>query len=379
MALAAGMLVAAVALSVLACGAGSPDAAQRQNGRTRVPPQLFGVQPGPTTIDATDGAKIASAGVRTVRISLNWLWVQPRPGPFNWSRVDEPVAALAASGVEAFPTLAATPSWVTKKPTTPPIGSQDKKRAWKTFVTAAVRRYGPDGTFWRPGPLGTSPFHLQCGCDAPPVPVTAWQVWNEPNLVHYFTPKPSPPVYASLLKATDSAIRKVDRNADVDMAGLSDGGRMPNDVGATRYLKHLYKVRGVKRHFDAVAIHPYARRVSGMRSVIDRVRSVMKDHHERRTPLIVTEFGWGSAPPNGFGTTKGVRGQRRIVQRSMKMVLHHRKGWRLQHVYWFFWRDPPKSGERLPCRICNSAGLLRSDRTPKPAYRAFKRIARRAL
>ena len=379
LALAVGTLLAAVAASVLAWGAGSPVAAAGHGGRADVPPKLFGVQPGPTTLDETDAAKIAKTGVRTTRIGLNWLWVQPRPGPFNWTRIDEQVTTLAASGIEAFPTVTGTPSWIAGEPTTPPLGSPDRRKAWKAFVTAAVQRYGRDGTFWRPGPLGTSPFHLECGCDARPVPIKAWQVWNEPNLTHYFTPEPSPAAYASLLRITHSAIRKADREAKVVLAGLSDGGRTEHDVGAIPYLNRLYNIDGVKRTFDAMAIHPYARKVRGMRDVISAIRRAMKIQHDRRTPLYITEIGWGSASPNGFGTTKGIRGQRRIVERSMKMLLHQRKGWRLQRVYWFYWRDPPKSTTGLPCRICYSAGLLRSSREPKPAYRTFKRIARRAL
>jgi len=378
-ALAAASLLAAVAVSVLACGGGSTVAATGGDAHTNAGRGLFGVQPGPMPFDGTDAQKMGRTGIGTARVALNWLWVQPRRGPFNWTRIDEQVGPLAATGVAAVPMLAATPRWVTRAPTTPPIGGKERKAAWKTFVTAAVRRYGPGGTYWRAVPGGTSVFHTQCGCDAPAVPITEWQVWNEPNLTHYFTPQPSPAVYARLLRVTRSAIRDADRDAEVVMAGLSDGGRTEHDIGAAPYLKRLYRIRGAKRSFDAVAIHPYGRRVSGVRSVIDGIRDVMEHRHDRRTPLWVTEIGWGSDPPNGFGTTKGVRGQRRIVKKAMRMFLHRRKAWHLQRVYWFYWRDPPRSDERLPCRICFSAGLLRSNREPKPAYRVFKRYAHRGL
>lgn len=372
----AGALLAAVC--VLACGAGAPKAAPGPGPGPSGPVHsgLFGVQPGPTPIDAADAAMIAKSGVGTVRIGLNWLRVQPRRGPFDWGDIDEQVAALARSGIEALPTLAGTPSWVAAKPTTPPLG-KDKKTAWKAFVTAAVRRYRPAGAFWRPGPLGKSPFHLECQCDARPVPITSWQAWNEPNLAHYFTPAPSPRGYARLLKITHSAIDQADPNAKVVLAGLSDGGT-PDDIGAIQFLYRLYNTDGVKKTFDVTSIHPYASHVGGMKDVIHAIRKVMKARHDRKTPLDITEIGWGSAPPNGPRTTRGIRGQRQIVERSMKMLVHHRRKWRLQHVYWFFWRDPPKSTTGLPCQICYSAGLLRSDREPKPAYRAFKRIALRS-
>src|SRR5215208_4250798 len=115
-AIAAGTLVAAVAVSVLACGAGSPVAAPGEAGRTSTGRGWFGVQPGPMPFDATDAAKMGRTGIGTARIALNWLWVQPRRGPFNWTRIDEQVGPLAANGVAAVPMLAATPRWVTRAP-----------------------------------------------------------------------------------------------------------------------------------------------------------------------------------------------------------------------------------------------------------------------
>ena len=383
--LAAGVALAAVTVSALACGGGSQVTASVGVASSSAAPQsplprgMFGVQPGPTSFDEQDVAKIAGSGVGTVRVGFNWSWVQPQPGPFNWSRTDEQTAILAASGVASVPILAGSPPWIASEPTTPPLGSPERKEAWKAFVTAATRRYGPGGTFWRPGPSGKSVFHVVCGCDARPDPIKEWQVWNEPNLVHYYTPEPSPGAYARLLRMTRSAIKAADREAEVVLAGLSDGPSAPADIGAGRYLNRLYGVPGAARTFDAVAVHPYARDASGVASVIRLIRQTMRDHHDRRTPLWVTEVGWGSARPDGFGTTKGISGQRRIVKRTMKMMVHHRRAWRLQRVYWFFWRDPPKSDDRrLPCRICHSAGLLRGNHEPKPAYRVFARIARRA-
>jgi polysaccharide biosynthesis protein PslG len=373
----AAILAGALAVAVFASGPGSASAASRHGAHIKVPARFFGVQPGPTSIDSQDAAKIARTGVRTVRIGLNWLWVQPRPGPFNWSRVDEQIATLAASGVQALPTLAGSPTWVTDKPTTPPVGSSDKRLRWKTFVTATARRYGPDGTFWRPGPGGESPFHLLCHCRAAAVPITTWQVWNEPNLTHYFTPKPSAPAYATLLRATHTALREVDRKARVIMAGLSDGGTS-EDVPAVTYLHLLYNVPRVKKTFDAAAVHPYAREVKGMKGVIKAIRKTMRLHHDGKTPLYISEIGWGSAHPNDAGTTKGIRGQRDILKESMRVLAEKRTEWHLRRVYWFFWRDPSKNVESLPCRICYSAGLLKHDGEAKPAYRSFKRIARRA-
>jgi Glycosyl hydrolase catalytic core/Beta-galactosidase len=373
----------AVAVSLFVLGAGSTVAAKGRNHHhhrhhhsgVHVPREFLGVLSGPTPFDPTDAAKIKRTGVKTVRIALPWLSVQRVRGPFDWAGSDRMIARLAANGIHILPTLAGTPRWIATPGTTPPLMNEAAQEAWQTFVTAAVRRYGDDGTFWRPSPGSTSPFHLECGCDARPVPITAWQIWNEPNLRKYFRPK-SPKQYAKLVKLSRTAISQADSTAKLVLAGLADGGD-PGKPGAIPYLKSFYRIPGIKQSFDVLAIHPYARNVNNLRRVMKRFRSVMTKKHDKQTPLWVTEMGWGSGHPTRYGHTKGIRGQRKILQKSIELLAEKRKTWRVQHAYWFFWRDPKTTGH-LSCSFCTSAGLLRQDRRPKPAYRAFKRLANSA-
>ncbi len=51
------------------------------------------------------------------------------------------------------------------------------------------------------------------------------------------------------------------------------------------------------------------------------------------------------------------------------MFLAHRKAWNLQRLYWFLWRDPAADSPAVRlCSICGTAGLLRYNRTAKPAF-----------
>ena len=50
-------------------------------------------------------------------------------------------------------------------------------------------------------------------------------------------------------------------------------------------------------------------------------------------------------------------------------------GWELNPVVWFDWRDPT-NGAGGYCSFCASAGLLRHNSKPKPAYRAFRHFTR---
>jgi hypothetical protein len=358
------VLGAAVAAFFLAgCGSSSPTSPP-------APPQdFFGVNPG-TSPDSRDFQEMASAGVETMRGGLRWSSVQPRPGAYDWNVTDATIGGLAAHGLGYLPILASTPSWVAGKPTTPPLASPRVKRAWERFLEAAVDRYGPDGSFWRPGPGGgPSPFHALCQCSADPVPISAWQVWNEPSLVNYFTANPAVPSYAELLRISHDAIKGEDPHAQVVLAGVP-GYPTRSGLTAWQFLGKLFDQPGVDGKFDVVALHPYSRDVAELGLEIRKIRTVMRDNGDGAKPLWLTELGWGSAPPDQFELNKGVQGQKRLLNQSFTFLLRVHEKWHLDRVYWFEWRDPPASAH-LPCGFCSSAGLLRNDRGRKPAYDAF--------
>jgi hypothetical protein len=106
-----------------------------------------------------------------------------------------------------------------------------------------------------------------------------------------------------------------------------------------------------------------------------RIRGVMRRHRDASTALWVTEIGWGSQRPDRFGLNKGLRGQKRMLARSFRLILRHRRAWHVGRLIWFDLRDPPRN--RGGCSFCTSAGLLRHGGKPKPAWRAFKRFTRR--
>ena len=69
---------------------------------------------------------------------------------------------------------------------------------------------------------------------------------------------------------------------------------------------------------------------------------------------------------------KGLAGQQQLLDSAFRLILQNRRNWNLQRLFWFLWRDPA-AGSRYAssCSICGTAGLLRYDRSPKPAYDTF--------
>ncbi|MGH2925440.1 MAG: glycosyl hydrolase [Solirubrobacterales bacterium] len=349
-------LVAGLALSLIRGGGGSSTSSAATDTS-----QFFGIVQG-IRLDSQDFQTMAKTGVGSDRFLLIWGSVQPKKnGPFDWGPTDSLIGSFASHGIQVVPDLWRSPPWASGPLVAPPIDRAADTKAWERFLKAAVARYGPQGTFW------STEYKKRFGSDAVPLPVHSWQIWNEPNLSKYFAPGPSATRYAKLLKVSHDAIKAQDPSAQIVLAGMPGYG----DVNAWKFLDQLYAVPGIQDYFDAAALHPYAPDTKHLKGEIDRVRAVMNAHGDQATPLWITEIGWGSAPPDRFGINQGLQGQNKMLKNSFGLILSHQKEWKIGRLFWFDWRDPSPSGA-VKCSFCASAGLLRYDRSPKPAYHTFQ-------
>jgi hypothetical protein len=346
-------------LTLLAAPRGAGAGAHGDTGeRAGVPRVFWGVGP-QSAVPASDYTRMKRIGVDSVRTIFYWPTAQPSPrGGFDWGPYDALLVDTSRRGLEVFPVLYGTPGWLAGNPRTLPVRTVRQRRAWARFVKAAVRRYGPQGSFWQSHP------------GLPKRAIHHWQVWNEPNF-HYFAKPVSPGRYAALLKRTSRALRSADRGAQVILGGLfgRPRERPPLAYSAVAFLRRLYAVRGTKAAFDAVALHPFARSARNLPGIIGGVRRVMRQHGDRRTALWITEIGWGSARDTAF--EKGLRGQARELRRAFRLLLARRRAWRIRRVYWFSWDDVPGS-----CSFCDSTGLVRVSGRPKPSYSAYRSFAK---
>jgi hypothetical protein len=333
------------------------------------PSEFFGVDKAAPLV-SPDTQVMADSGVTSVRFFLFWHQVEPSQGEFDWSQTDQIVGSLAVKGIRTVPFAYGTPDWLASQTADPPL-SPEGMQAWREFLTAAVARYGPGGTYWNGGLF--SPYHLQFPTDlfAPPMPITDWQIWNEPNFKNYWLPKPSASEYARLVEISHQAITAVDPSAQVVLAG------MPGYVNLTawRFLNQLYRVPGIKRDFDAAALHPYARSITQLRIELQRIRAVMTRNGDARTPLWITELGWGSGDRSASKLNKGMNGQKRLLSQAFELILDHRRTWNIGRLFWFSWRDGGPEFDTGNCNFCHTSGLLTQEGVPKPAWDAYRQYA----
>ena len=408
-----------VALSISAAGA---SAAQ----------PTYGVVPQDGAVPSADDLRLMpEGGISSIRLLLHWGSVEPVPGTYNWNGIDATVRETTNRGIQPLFFFYGTPAWAAAEDkrrcsecSVYPPKSAKTRAAFADFVRAAVQRYGPDGDFWEapqllrastaeavsflggplcglptqpactdpppedPGPTPEPPTdppppppspepgpnEPPCGCTVAS-PLRVWQVWNEQNSPKYFAPKVDVGSYAKLVKSTSKAIKAVDPGAEVMLGGMwgpANAGKVV--LPLKPYLKKLYRVKGIEKHFDSIALHPYAANTSASLEQLEVARATVKQAGDRKVGTWITELGWAADGPKSNAYVKGLEGQAKLLRKTLGAFERKRNKYRLEGVYWYSWRD--KEGGELICDWCGYAGLRALDGTAKPAWEAFARVAR---
>jgi hypothetical protein len=357
--------IATTAVSVLGLAAFASSA-------VALPGDFWGVVP-QATPTPEQFQRLQRGGVESIRIPIAWSAVQPLPGgSYDWSGVDAQMRGAAAANLDVLPFLAGAPKWAVPvdrrygSPKTLPVTNGRQIAGWKAFVTEAVRRYGPGGTFWAQNPA------------IPVKPIRVWQVWNEENF-EYFVARPNPAQYGKLVTISSAAIKTADPGAKVILGGMfarpreaEFNRRPPLAYFATDFLDQMYEATpGVKSKFQGVALHPYTGDYKRLTPYIEEFRTVLKANHDAGKRLWITELGWSSQhPARGNSFAKGRGGQAAQLRGAFGLLRAKQRKWHVAGVYWFSVDD-----QRGACNFCDGSGLFGEGFVPKPAWVAFTHFA----
>jgi hypothetical protein len=280
-----------------------------------------------------------AARIGWIRIDFIWGWVEPARGRRDYALYDDIVSEARARGIEVYASLVGTPAWATDG--SPGIGVPRDVADWRAFVSDSARRYRGR--------------------------VKAWGVWNEPNLGGFWSGSRAQYVDV-LLRPAAEEIRKADPDALVcgpELAHLKSGG-------ADWYDWLVDVLRRAGDALDVVTHHVYDRDGNGDVTrkldasttfggdpdfwdlVPPSVREVLR--YARATqPVWLTETGWAS-------DEVGEANQSRYLV-GLFSDWFGRPGeprW-VRKVFSYELIDDGSDG--VP-----RWGLLRPDRSPKPAY-----------
>ena len=338
-------LSALLALALIGgCGGGGNEGGQA----SRPPPGFYGVISAEPLPGAAELARMGRGRVGTLRVNVAWGSVQGAPGArYDWSHYDPVIAGAARNGIRVLATVYSSPTWAEPTPEYPPLGSRLPE--FQDFARAAVRRYGSNGSFWRRNP------------GLPRLPVTDWQLWNEPNSPLFWKPVPDAGDYLTLLRGFDSAVRAADPAARIMLGGLFPTPR--GGIDMTDFISALSRGGGGGL-FDAAAVHAYAAAPRNALAWVERARAALDRAGDSGARLWITEVGWASGgEPSGL--TVGPERQADFLTQTFELGARERERLGLDGVIWYSLDDEP--GPLWP----GHCGLFTLDGQAKPSWSSF--------
>jgi hypothetical protein len=335
-----GLLVSIYAPQVKA----QTDGAHDRVGQTAI--SVGGVA-SPERLDA-----IKAMGAKVVRFDLAWSTVMAGgPNSYNWTEMDAEILGIVSRGMEPLAILLTTPEWARLAGSTsnmcPPVNMND----CANFLRVAALRYPQ---------------------------IHYWEIWNEPNIIEFWQPKPDAVKYTALLKAAYKAIKAVNPLAVVLTAGTAPAGSNGTNISPIDFLKQIYN-NGGGGSFDGVSHHPYCFDAAGcpnfyaswsawsqMNDTNPSLRSLMVSHGDGAKKIWVTEFG---SPTGGGAKSVTEAQQAQMVTDVYKLFRSY--SWAGSFFAWFKDRDMCVTSDVLLGNLECYFGLIRYDGTNKPGYNAF--------
>lgn len=285
------------------------------------------------------------AGIKNVRIIIDWFGVEKTKGIYDWSSVDERIEVFSRKGINPVAILGTMPQWASSCPDDPSYQNCSVKSLsdWKRFVRAAAKRYGAKGTR----------------------EVTDWEIRIEslPNKGLLSKEK-----YVGELNAAYNTIKSVDRKARVwgpEVAFVNSSSEEADNSEQYAWVDYVIQ----KGKFDVFSIHHLANATPATALAhTERVRERLDEAGRSKVPIAVSAV----AIKNPSGTQAA---QAQNV-RDMYACISAGGG---AYAFWFAGTEWAHSVEEIPNDT--TYGVLDYDFSlatkvkPKVAYYALKELS----
>lgn len=286
----------------------------------------------PDEIDTTVVKRLGwmqELGVKWDRSDWWWHVIEPKPGQFDFSFPDKVVELYKAHGIQILPILCYGRSgWEHgNAPYT-----EEYMRQFANFVYETVRHHEDDFTYWA--------------------------IWNEPNILPFWSPEPNVEHYAQLLKLSYEAAKR----ADPDCKILA-----PVTAGFDRkFIERLYQLGG-KDYFDVFDYHYYRHHPpeKDVPREIAAIRALMHRFGDDK-PIWITETG----------VTSPVDKQPESYDRQAMLIVRNHllclaEG--VERIFYFdlqnWYDDPEESWDSF-------LGLVQANDLKKPSFYAYQTMIR---
>lgn len=328
-----------VLLAISRSSTGADIFAEATAGHDRViTPAYFGIHfhrlvldPGEKAV-RTQWPPLSFGGVRLWDSGISWANVAPKPGQWDFDRMDVYVGAAKARDASVLYTLGSTPRWASARPDERcPYGSGCAAESvrlahWEEYVRRVAQRYK--------GLIG------------------AYELWNEPNFSDLARDRVQPYAFYSGSLANMVEMARVARQV-LDETSPGTILTTPGFVNGPDRLD-MFLGAGGKAYVQAIAYHFYSGDADQfIRQVLD-VREIMRRHGVENMPLWNTELGVEVYPENSPlqpGVAKRLTHIEAAARMAQFLVLGAATG--LERFYYYAWDNGHSGmvtshGERLP-------------------------------
>ncbi|GLQ89447.1 glycoside hydrolase 5 family protein [Dyella flagellata] len=290
--------------------------------------------------------RLQALGLQWTRIDLHWDRIEPSRGQFRWDVLDPLMQRLVTDRLKAEVYLVGSARYASSAPADasnsdqyPPQGPQ----LYANVLVQLARRYPQ---------------------------VSAWQVWNEPNLPSFWYPREDPQAYGQLLLASKQALDRAAPGRQLVLGGMAYFSQMPDQHG--RLMVQSLGNLGLFSFPIVIAYHPYSLAPEGddpaQRDFILRAEQGNQALRAAGVKQIwADEWGWSSyAGPVEQQPIIGEQGQADYLLRRLVLM----SALDYDRIFLFALSD---LDDRATARD-RHYGLLDEHAQPKPAYYALARF-----
>ena len=273
---------------------------------------------------------IADAGFRFIRMDLAWGGVEREKGVYNFGGYDALTEGCEKRGIRILYILDYSNKLYESDRS---VRTEEGREAFARFAETAAKRYAGKGILW--------------------------EIWNEPNLNHFWSPQPSVEDYCALVKATAPLVRKADSSGTIAAPATSG---IPFE-----WLENCCK-KGLLEWIDVLTVHPY--RSQPPETVIKdyaRLRKLNERYAPKGKEVPIISGEWGYSQINWDKSALSEEQQAQYLVRMFLINLHEG----VPVSIWYDWKDDgtdPKERE-------HHFGTVTHDLKSKQAYLAAKNLA----
>lgn len=286
----------------------------------------FGVNYHLYNAHAEDPQLIKEAGLRIVRIDLNWHEIETEMGIYDFSPMEYVVNSFHEKNFVILFILNSTNPLYEDNYS---IVTENGRTAFANFAAEAVKNYKDYKVIW--------------------------EIWNEPDV--FWIPKPCIDNYMKLVKKTAPAIRNIDPNALI-LAPASGDLSQPFD-----FLQSCFD-KGLLNYVNGISVHPYRYLVpETVLNDIEALRNLI-NQYENPYDAEVIASEWGYSP---IIDTSGISEpfQAALIQRMFLIDFMAE----VPITIWYDWRNDGLDQHEYN----HNFGLVYANSTEKkPAYFALK-------